>query len=355
MTKRERMLRVFRGGELDRIPFVHVDNLAGRNTEMWQVLGRENVGITRWSSIHKLVSQSCKTKSEALEKNGIRGVRNTIYTPKGSIYEEKYFDPAYDSPSIAKHFVSEEKDYSILMEYFKDLLVLPDLDTYLKDTKELGDDGIPFAVLSRTPYQKLWVELVSMEDLAIHMADIPEIVEDCCNVLGDHLRKMFDIVVELKKQVDIPIVNIPENITAPLIGERYYEQYCMPYYREFKEKLQDTGTAVVTHIDGDMKAIWKGISDSAIDGIDSFTPPPNGDTSVGEAVSMWPSLRIMCNFPSSVHLSSQEEIYDTAKKLLEEGGHTGRMWIQISENVPKDVWKVSFPPILQAINEFGKP
>ena len=64
MTNRERMLRVFRGGELDRIPFVHVDNLAAPNEELWRALGRENVGISRWSSITKLVSQNCKTTTE---------------------------------------------------------------------------------------------------------------------------------------------------------------------------------------------------------------------------------------------------------------------------------------------------
>lgn len=356
MTNRERMLRVFRGEEIDQVPFVHVDNLVGLNTDIWAMLGRENVGISRWSSITKLVNQECRwTTEKFVSSKGIPGVRNTIHTSKGSLYEEKLYRSDYGAPALTKHFVTDEEDYPILMEYFKDLLVLPDVDTYMTDVKELGDDGVPFAVLSRTPYQKLWTELVSIEDLAEHMVECPELVEECCNILADHLRKMFDIVAALSKEIDIPIVNIPENITAPLIGKEKYRKYCMPFYPEFKEKVGDAKISVITHLDGELKGIWKEIGESAIDGIDSFTPPPTGDTTVGEAMAMWPDKVIMCNFPSSVHLCSQEEIYATAKQIMKEGGSSGRLWMQISENVPKDVWKTSFPPILQAIKEFGKP
>jgi len=350
------MLRVFRGGELDRVPFVHVDNLAAPNEALWKALGRENVGISRWSSVTKLVSRNCKKATERFTgKNGVPAVRNTIYTPKGSIYEEVQFCADYGAPAITKHFLTEEADYPVLMEYFRDLLVLPDADTYLRDMKELGEDGLAYAVLSRTPYQKLWVEFAGIEDLAEHMLEYPELLEECCEVLGSHLCRMFDIVAELSREIEIPIVNIPENITAFMIGKEKYRKYCLPYYAKCKEKLGEANIAVVSHLDGDLRGIWEEIGMSAIDGIDSFTPPPTGDTSVREALAMWPDLRILCNFPSSVHICPQEEIYAAAKQILAEGGSSGRMWMQISENVPKDVWKTSFPPILQAIEEFGKP
>ena len=36
-------------------------------------------------------------------------------------------------------------------------------------------------------------------------------------------------------------------------------------------------------------------------------------------------------------------------------GHTGRMWIAISENVPARAWKTSFKQITRAIDDFGTP
>jgi hypothetical protein len=61
------------------------------------------------------------------------------------------------------------------------------------------------------------------------------------------------------------------------------------------------------------------------------------------------------NFPSSVHLWEPEQIYSHAMAMLRQAGHTGRMQIQISENVPPGVWQKSFPVIVEAVRDFGKP
>jgi hypothetical protein len=45
--------------------------------------------------------------------------------------------------------------------------------------------------------------------------------------------------------------------------------------------------------------------------------------------------------------------YNTAAQILAEGGHSGRLQIQISENVPPEVWRKSFPQIVKAIRDFG--
>ena len=40
---------------------------------------------------------------------------------------------------------------------------------------------------------------------------------------------------------------------------------------------------------------------------------------------------------------------------LQQAGHTGRLQIQISENVPPGGWRKSYPEIVRAIRDFGKP
>jgi len=109
------------------------------------------------------------------------------------------------------------------------------------------------------------------------------------------------------------------------------------------------------HMDGDLKPLWQAIGESGVRGLDSLSPPPDNDTSAAEAASMWPEMRLFVNFPSSVHLASPERIYDQAGEILEQAGHTGRLQIQISENVPPGVWRKSFPQIVQAIRDFGRP
>ena len=76
---------------------------------------------------------------------------------------------------------------------------------------------------------------------------------------------------------------------------------------------------------------------------------------MSEAVAMWPDKRLWINFPSSVHLRSYDQVRAVAEEMLAAGGHTGRLQIQVSENVPHAVWRTSLPAILDAIDAFGAP
>jgi EAL domain-containing protein (putative c-di-GMP-specific phosphodiesterase class I) len=87
--------------------------------------------------------------------------------------------------------------------------------------------------------------------------------------------------------------------------------------------------------------------------LDSMSPHPDNDTSVADAMRLWHDMRVCINYPSSVHLKEPKAIYDTTMEILEQGGHTGRLQIQISENMPPDAWRRSYPQIVKAINDYG--
>ena len=159
--------------------------------------------------------------------------------------------------------------------------------------------------------------------------------------------------MEIAARSPAEFVDFPDNITAPMIGEERFREFCVPFYDELAEMLGDR--PVYVHMDGDLKGLWKAIGQCKVRGIDSLSPPPDNDTSAGEAVSMWPEMRVWVNFPSSVHLKAAGEIYDQAGQILHQAGHTGRLQIQISENVPRGAWRKSFPQIVRAIEDFGQP
>lgn len=355
LTNRERMLRILRGGDLDRIPFVHHNCLAAPNDEIWKLLGRDKMAISKWTNVHRCENDVCKRFQEKLVINGKEITRDTIVTPKGTIFQDKAPIAAYHTEGYVKHFVENEEDLLILAEYYRNFKVYPDLTNYLAALKLVGDDGLPYCNTARTPYQILVTEYADIEQLAYIMMDYPEIYEEACEALGKHFLDICDAIAVSSKEIDIPIINIPENATAPLIGKKIYKESCMPYYKALKEKLGDANITVFAHFDGELKGIWDEVKASALDGIDSFTPVPTGDTTISEALSLWDHGRIMCNFPSSVHIAPEEEIYNTAKQILEDGGHSKRMWIAISENVPARAWKTSFTQISRAIDDFGRP
>jgi hypothetical protein len=351
MNMRERMLAVIQGREHDRVPFVQYHNIAARNEEIWAVIGRENMGTLHWCTTHDfdLGESSCETID--IERNGLRGIATTIHTPFGKLSQEQFYDPALGSLATREHYVKEPEDYRILAGYLRSLAVVEYPDGLREALAAAGDNGLPHPSVPRTPFQQMWIQWVSLEDLCVHLHEHPEIVTDCLDLLGKQLREVFQIV----RRADVPYVVIPDNITAPAIGERYFRQYCLPYYQELADLMAERGIPVYVHMDGDLKPLWPAIAESNVRGLDSFSPPPDNDTSPAEAAAMWPEMRLGVNFPSSVHLSPPEKVYETAMDILGQAGHTGRLQIQISENVPPGVWKKSYPAIVKAIADFGKP
>jgi len=352
MTMRERMLALVQGREVDRVPFVQYSGLAAPNEEVWSVIGRANMGLLAWTEVHRIETPHCRFVVEDIVRDGRKGFRNTLRTPEGKLFEERLFEPTYGSSAAACHFVKGIGDYRILMAGFRDVVVQPHMEGFHKTVQVLGDDGLPHTAVFRTPYQQLWVQWVSLTDLPVHLALYPEVMEEVIAVMTDIQWRIFAAVCEaVRSGASIPYIVFPDNITAPAIGETYFRRYCVPAYNELAGMLAETGkdVPVFVHMDGDLKPLWAAIGESAVRGLDSMSPPPDNDTRVGDALAHWPDMRVCINFPSSVHLAEPETIYAATERILAEGGHTGRLQIQVSENVPPGVWRTSFPQIVKAI------
>jgi len=351
MTMKEKMLAIIRGEKIDTIPFVQYYNI-NPNEQAWELVGKENLGLLKWTAVHKIISFDCFFESLDFEKNGIRGQKRFLHTPAGCLFEEVLFEKVICGASIKKHFLKEKRDFEIFLFYLKNITVVEDIERFVNDLKIVGNDGLVHLSVERTAYQQLWVQWVLIDDLCHYLVDYPELMEEIINQMNNIQRKIFLIVRNVAKQYPVPYVIFPDNITAPMIGEKYFRKYCVPMYNECAEILDDLNIPVGVHMDGDLKPLWNAIGESKVRVIDSMSVPPDNDTDVATAVSLWGENKILVNFPSSVHLKSADEIYEKAMEILKQGGKTGRIWIQISENMPPGVWKKSYPAIVKAIKDF---
>jgi hypothetical protein len=353
MNSRERILAVILGRELDRVPFVQYHNLGAPDEEVWSELGRDSMGILRWTSVHRLAAPNCRFVAEEVPSEGPRITRRTLHTPRGTLTEMRRHEPVFGTANIYEHFVKQPEHIPILTSYFRDLTVVEDLGQYRENRRELGEDGLSLVSTGRTPYQQLWVQWVSLTDLVLLLVDYPDMMAECIAEMQRIQSQVFEIVARSPAQ----LVDVPDNITAPAIGVRYFEQYCAPAYRELAEMLdeREQPVPVFVHMDGDLGPLRECIGESRVGGIDSFSPPPDNDNSPAEALALWPHMRLLVNFPSSVHLQTPQVIYQTAMQILQEAGHSGQLQIQISENVPPGVWRTSYPQIVRAIQDFGRP
>jgi len=349
MTMRERMLAVLQGRDHDRVPFVQYSGLAAPNDEVWAALGRDRMGILRWTSVHRVDHPHCRMESEDYEIEGQRWRRTTLHTPVGSLVEERAFEEGYGSSSIRRHYVQEPADYDILDAWIRDGVVLDSYAAYRQLDAQIGDDGLPLPAVERTPYQQLWVQWAGIANLSAHLADCPERVEHTMALLRERARQIFEIAA----RSPAPFIDFPDNITAPTIGIDRFRRYCVPLYDELAGMLAERGALVFVHMDGEVRPLAAAIGESQVGGIDSFAPAPDNETTVAEARAMWPEMRLWVNFPSSVHLRDYHGVRAVAERMLEDDARSGLLQIQISENVPKDAWRTSYAAIADAIDAFA--
>ena len=349
MTMRERILAALQGRPHDRVPFVQYSGIAAPNEEIWARLGRGRMGILQWTSVHRVEHPNCRFEEEDFERNGQRWRRTTLHTPAGSIHEERAFEESYGSSSVRRHYLQEPADYDALLAYLRDGAVVENYAAYREVDAHIGDDGLPLPAIERTPYQQLWVQWAGLANLSLHLAECPEKVEEAIGALTERARRIFQIA----SRSPAPFIDFPDNITAPAIGPERFRRYCVPLYNELAATLAERGALVFVHMDGDLRPLWSAVGESGVGGIDSLSPAPDNDTTVAEARSMWPDMRLWVNFPSSVHLCDYQTVHERAERILEEDGRSGLLQIQVSENVPRNAWRTSYAAIADAIDEWG--
>lgn len=351
MNNRERMQAIVDGKPVDRMPFVSGNDNAAPNQVIWDALGRDSMGLLRGTYVHKVVTEGCRiVTEEPYFHHGKDGLKRTLHTPWGDLTEIHLKQHDLNTYAYVKHYVKDRKDLEILYRYLQASRCIP-YPKYLEDNlTSCGDDGIVSVCMERTPYQQMWIIWSNLMDMSYLLDDEEDLMEACFDEMGRLLRQQADIVVQVAKTLPVSLVEFPENLTAPCLGKERFERYCVPFYREIKEKLGE-GYLIGVHADGDTRSLADNILRSGLDFLESFTPSPDNDMPIEEAVRVWPDMALFINFTSSVHLSDPDTIYRTAKHIMEVT--RGRKhWIQITESVPPERWRVSFPAILQAVKEF---
>lgn len=350
MTMRERMLAVVKGQEQDQIPFAMYEIMFSPQ-EAFDLLGHGNIGIIRFSPIYRFTYPNCRFVREDYYEGEQKFCRNILITPKGNLEEIRVFEPVYDSSTVRKHFITQSSDYEKFWSYLDDCIAHDNYDHYLQDCADLGEDGLAKAEVERSPWQQLWIEWVGLEGLSMHMVDYPEQVEETIQRLNDRARKTFEIAY----RSPAPFIDIPDNITAPAIGVKRFQKYVQPIYDELGGMLAERGAPLFIHMDGFLRPLRQVIAESKVGGMDSFTPTPDCDMTIAEAVASWLNKILWVNFPSSVFLQSEEKIREKMEEILNCAGHSGKLQIQISENIPLDRWRTCFPILIEEIERFGEP
>ncbi len=343
MTPRERIMAVLKGEEPDKIPVVTRDTLRTGDQRGWiGRLTKRGMGVISsvfpykpsffFPAFMNPGKADIKFTVNNYKEKGLRKTRYTFETPVGTISTVARMNPQdFMIPATEEYFVKESKDWRIMNYIFQAELdnITPNYDEFNEAEKKLGEGGITYGKVEKTPFARAWVELATPERTLIDLQD-----------KSDDILEYFDIQRRLHEKIagivaasPATVINILDNI-SDYVSPRYYREYCMPFYEIYKEALAGTDKVIACHMDGRLGHLKKDIAETPIKIIESFTVPPIGDISLTEARKIWPGRIFFINCPPHLNLAEPVEVRKGYEAVKEEWGRKKGLLIENSEDVP---------------------
>jgi len=354
VTFRERTEAVLHGEEPDRVPYAPYDNLVPRgdferelrNRGMGLCLRRQGI----WSEMPDV---EVEQKTEG-------AIAYTIHhTPKGSVRSawRTHVGRISDGESIeAEWMIKEVADFEPVIFMVENTVYHADYEGFLAHARDVGTDGI-VRLEGPGPAYDSSEEFFSLEDWAQAQHDWPEEFGRLMDALGRRLVRMMPLVLEAPGEF------VSVGSLSGIYGPRQYEEYALPFYKEYVPQLVEAGKIPALHAhNSNLTAFGELVKETGVPVVEAFTPPPVGDLSLAEARKVWgPEVVIWVNFPETIFWLGRQETYDYTVDLLRQDKGNQRLVIGMTEmgsygitdDESERAFKEGMRAIMDAIDDHG--
>jgi hypothetical protein len=338
MTRRERILAATQRRRADTLPFFHY----WRHSQ-WGWAEREcrNRGMgLNWDRPPYIVKLHGVEVTEARATvNGETILRRAYTTPIGSVYEDERREPGVGLwhsnrswrsiiPWVTSRLIKRPEDYRIVKHIVENTEYIADYFPIEQALDWLGEEGVVLDSLPHSPMQMLMINWVGSEEGRVfyHLADHRDLVEDLYRAISKSRQPLYEIAA----RSPAPVALCGDNIDGVLVNPGLFQNYFMPEYEQQAAVLHRHGKLMAVHMDGRLEVLKVLIGQTPIDIIEAVHPPPMGDLSIGEALSLWPDKIIWLGFPMSVYELGAEATRTFALDLLREVAPGDRLAVAMS-------------------------
>ncbi len=292
---RKRILRVFEGSGVDRVPWMpRIDHwyrvnrargtlppsLAG--LDLPEVYLRLKACWRCYSSPYVKVYYEGDVEVEHLDYGDFKVTR--YKTPAGTLEQvvNRRGEGGF-SGRIVKYLVSGPEDFKPLLYLLENIRYEFDAEAYRELERYVGASGMLWYYFPRTPFQRLLINYIGVERTLVYLYRYRERIEE----LMEAIAQSDDGIYEAIGGSPLKILNFGDNIDARITSPRIFEKYCLPYYQERVDQLHRKDKFIHCHVDGYAKPLLHLFREAGWDGVEALTTSPVGDltlTDIKEAL-----------------------------------------------------------------------
>jgi len=346
MDFRERIEAYWSRQRPDVIPYAVYEWLYSVEADdpAWEAMFADGLGVIRHVNCYAEAAANVELEEESYDEDGFTVMRRTYVTPVGSIYE------TWRNGWQHECMLKGPDDYRVMTYIAEHTAVEADSETLTGQLESMPAHTVALAALSRTPYQRMLVDLAGVGNFPFHLVDY----EDEVRTLYDALRTVYRQRVEVAAECACRFVHFGENFNADAIGPARYEEFILPVYEECIGILHAAGKVVGAHYDGRTASCAEVINRSPLDLVESFTEPPEGDQPLDVARANWPDKLIWCNIGVTDCQLPPNALREKVQSMVAAGAPDGtRLALEVSEHLPVN-WRESMPVVLAALKDLAQ-
>ncbi|MBI4553594.1 MAG: hypothetical protein HY710_15120 [Candidatus Latescibacteria bacterium] len=285
-----------------------------------------------------------------------------IQTPAGGVFTHLHrtVEMAKDGislPFVKSYALRSIDDVEAVAQVFDHLEVIPTPEAYAAFHQRVGDRGIAVArgPIAASPMHLILHELVPMDQFFYLYMD----ERDALYRLTERMEPFFDAALDALAACDAEVVFWGGNYDQDLTWPPFFEMEIAPWLKKVSDRLHAAGKLLLTHTDGENRALLPLYPPCGFDVAESVCPSPMTQCTLAELrKEMGSRTTIWGGIPSVVLLDSSMEGRTFTGYMDDLFGSLGvgdRLILGVSDNVPPDVnldrlerikdWIAAFGPV----------
>lgn len=246
------------------------------------------------------------------ERHGERLVTRWT-TPCGSLeMHRRYTSLAWHTDKFP---VETPEDMQVMEYILRGRTCEFDCRLFAQNDALVGDRAAPMVFIPRVNLQRLFIEIMGVENTLYALADDRPMVERLINTIDESDEPMLDVVAECP----VPIVNFGDNVDHHFLPPNLFERYVLPVYQERADRLRAAGKYTHAHWDGHIKLLLPYAQATGLDGIEALTPIPQGDLTIPEMKAALGDMVLLDGIPMTCFLPHEpiEELERMTREVIE--------------------------------------
>jgi len=276
-----------------------------------------------------------------------------LITPKGRLRDCWEYMPASYTEAPIEHLVKSEHDLAALRYVYEHIHWEPDYEFAFQRLDQIGEQGILLCYIPKSPFMHLVALEAGIMAVTFSAINAPDEFAETLAVM----KRCFDQAAQIALHSPAEALMIPENLSAELVGPRYFEKYMRQYQEEWIKKIHDAGKYSFIHFDGTLKGLLKEEASTGVTIIEAMTPYPVGDLAIEQwaKVADNPDTILWGGIPGSYFTNcvSDAEFDRHIKNVLAVMRAEPRYVLGVADQVPPDALPYRVKRVAELVDQFG--